>query len=390
MEAIVAAIYDSDKPLWYAELKRTVEGEEYLDRKLTEDTFASAIRKLREISYIEKRNSLKNSKKKKIPIRLTPEFKKTYIFGDIKIQTYSEKTAGWTKSGERYKFGDTSIPNTYLPESHLRDIKPRYLTGGDTKRGSDDSEGKRRARAISYFLLRASFGTIYHKLADRTKPKPGQIMAVRDRRFYYTPYDTDQISSEDVNLDYIPYECDSLSGVSIQDLVERKDAGSSGMFRNADPSKHRVKRIMKNLVREGVMKPLAPNTNENETRYIIANKLLEQYIQHWGTILTDVLTRMERSWMLTSRTDKELEWYQYYVSITRANAYLEYSKRQKRVVDDEEELEKRDQSIRSQIKDIFKNSKYKKIEKNYPGLVENIKTLLQPVSKKLKIETYVK
>ncbi len=306
MDNILEIIEESNETLSYGGLQKKV--------GMFNETFRMAINKLRDVGILERNNS----KRKKVPICFTQEF--TNVFPFIKI------------------------PDTYVLAKEL--YYNLELENGKTRK---EIYSIRFQRILQYFLLRATFDTTYVRkvVSPQELNKPGQCLIYQDKKGHsYSNEDIQFTSTRELRknpLVFVTLDFVSVIGVSVMDLVYRRDVGSDRLFSSVKTSVKECEDIINRLIQKGVLAPIIrdkvyesisifrdPKIHDlllEETRYKIGSEVLGDYVNDWNGLIELVLRIIEVKCMRDSEMSKvEREFYKYCYDLKTLNNYLRYQK----------------------------------------------------------------
>lgn len=401
MEAFVRAVYENEKDkLWHNKLKRLIR-ERYWPG-ISDSSFRCSKRKLIEESIVM--------------IRIEELPSKSEAYGGTAV--IRKELIHLTKAAkERYVFGNLQIPDTYLPrnEASVKELNTlQRLRKSRRRKETEESEIIRRGRIVHYYLLRAENGTTYIRRVSNREAhgQAGLITAYKDRSGKYLLPNTIGVRKK---LEPITLEVITIPGVTVTDLVYRRDVGSGGYFRDVDTTKEECERIVQDLVHGDILVQVAYKeihealTKQNrleyadplllkETRYKIATKALGRWISEINNLQYFVVNRieMDNSRKIPHRSQLERDLYQYYFGPRELEPLKEKKERENDSMTEVPNGRKMSVSIHyerkvrrerkpwywyadQKLKEVRNNKKYNQMRKKFPILSELLMKPLEDI-----------
>jgi hypothetical protein len=271
-------------------LRKLVRSPHYLGPSLSDTSFREAIRTLREVGLmnIEKPSP---TKKKKLLVYLVQQ------------------------AEERY-----SVPNTYLSKSHR---SPYQFTDS-----YKHTQHTKHEKIIQSLLFRANAGATYPRSINESEIGPGQVIHFVDQKgyWYYNEYIEENFSADQMK-ELIPISrgYDTIDGISVMDLVHRRDSGCDGVLRDLHLSVREVESAANLLVNKGYIVEMSKDKISeairksaryeqliNERRYKVENNVLQEYLFDLNDLLYCIARRIRASRMRGDESKVDNKWYRYY------------------------------------------------------------------------------
>jgi hypothetical protein len=298
-----AACEHEGEELWYSKLRKIVRMPRYLGPLLSDSSFREAMRTLKEVGRITEEKP-SPTKKKKLLLYLVPEKDKRYAIPD----SYSSKSH--------------ASPFDQVTDAFKLPIGKRYRNA------------EKRGKIIQSILFRANAGATYPRSVNESEIGPGQVIHFVDQKgnWYYNEY-IEQNFSADQMKELIPVsrEYDTIDGISVMDLVHRRDSGYDGVFRDLHLSVREVESAANLLVNKGYIvemsrdevfeairrtrKPARHEQLINERRYKVENNVLQEYLFDLNDLLYCIARRIRACRMTGHISKVDNVWYEYYYGV---------------------------------------------------------------------------